>query len=325
MGKGQQKPTHTPVYIPQSNPIMMKPQTDQSMIELIKYLRESEEKKTAIAQKEPNELEKVKKDITPEDKQVYFSTVDNKTVLNPTGIAEKLKFDTLIGHTPSSQYIVPANMRASAGPYNPMSFYDSLKQRADLLGGNPATGQLSLSTNAPIQISQPAATSILRHVSHTSNSQLTDLLRSRIPPPPEPQPPPQTPPAPIPEPELAPQPIEETKEETILEETKEDDEFFDIPEDEQQSEPEPEVEQQGPPLEVIDNTPTEAQQLIGMDNTTTPTAQRPIADISPPVHLEDIVGEKNRSCTSRRSIAIDAKSIKSSKINRSRRRRRKYK
>jgi outer membrane biosynthesis protein TonB len=216
-------------------------------------------------------------------------------------------------------------MRASAGPYNPMSFYDSLKQRADLLGGNPATGQLSLSTNAPIQISQPAATSILRHVSHTSNSQLTDLLRSRITPPPEPQPPPQTPPAPIPEPELAPQPIEETKEETILEETKEDDEFFDIPEDEQQSEPEPEVEQQGPPLEVIDNTPTEAQQLIGMDNTTTPTSQRPIADISPPVHLEDIVGEKNRSCTSRRSFAIDTKSIESSKIHRSRRRRRKYK
>ena len=80
MGKGQQKPTHTPVYIPQSNPIMMRPQTDQSMIE---YLRDSESQKTAVAQKEPNELEKVKKDITPEDKQVYFSTVDNKTVITP--------------------------------------------------------------------------------------------------------------------------------------------------------------------------------------------------------------------------------------------------
>jgi len=35
MGRPQQKPTHAPVYIPQSNPIMMKPQTDQSMTELI--------------------------------------------------------------------------------------------------------------------------------------------------------------------------------------------------------------------------------------------------------------------------------------------------
>ena len=37
MGKGQQKTSNTPVYIPQSNPIVMKPQTDHSMIDLIKY------------------------------------------------------------------------------------------------------------------------------------------------------------------------------------------------------------------------------------------------------------------------------------------------
>jgi hypothetical protein len=47
-------------------------------------------------------------------------------------------------------------MKSSAGPHNPMSFYDSLKLRADLQGGNPSTGQLSLSTNAPLQISQPS-------------------------------------------------------------------------------------------------------------------------------------------------------------------------
>ena len=61
MGKAPLKPTHTPVYIPQSNQIMMKPQTDQSMTELIKYLKETEGKRTAAKEKEPNELEKGKK------------------------------------------------------------------------------------------------------------------------------------------------------------------------------------------------------------------------------------------------------------------------
>ena len=172
MGKGQQKPTHTPIYIPQSNPVVMRSQTDQSMMDLIKYLKEAEERKIAIQEKEKNELEKEKKPITPEDNQVYFSTVDDKTVITPLGIAEKLKFEKLIGHTPSTKYVLPKSMRASAGPYNPMSFYDSLKQRADLLGENPNTGKMSLSTNAPtIEIPKP----VLRH--HSTNTQLTDLLR----------------------------------------------------------------------------------------------------------------------------------------------------
>jgi hypothetical protein len=85
MGKGQHKPTHTPIYIPQSNPVVMRSQTDQSMMDLIKYLKEAEERKIAIQEKEKNELEKEKKPITPEDSQVYFSTVDNKTVITPFG------------------------------------------------------------------------------------------------------------------------------------------------------------------------------------------------------------------------------------------------
>jgi hypothetical protein len=135
MGKQQQKPTNTPIYIPQSNPIMMKPQPQQSMIELIKYLRDTEGQKTATKEKEKNELEKEKKKDTPEDKQVYFSSVDSQTELpNPIDITAKLEFEKLIGHTPSSKYVLPANMKASAGPHNPMSFYDSLKLRVDLQG-----------------------------------------------------------------------------------------------------------------------------------------------------------------------------------------------
>ena len=42
------------------------------MIELIKYLRDTEGQKTATKEKEKNELEKEKKKDTPEDKQVYF-------------------------------------------------------------------------------------------------------------------------------------------------------------------------------------------------------------------------------------------------------------
>jgi hypothetical protein len=281
MGKPQQKPTNTPIYIPQSNPIMMKPQPQQSMIELIKYLRDTEGQKTATKEKEKNELEKEKKKDTPEDKQVYFSSVDSQTELpNPIDITAKLEFEKLIGHTPSSKYVLPANMKASAGPHNPMSFYDSLKLRADLQGGNPNTGQLSISTNAPLVISQPAPTNALRHISHPNNAALTDLLRSRLTPIPEPEPPaPQpisepAPPAPQPEPE----------------ESKDDDEFFDAPEEEEQAAPE--VEQQSPPLETTTNEPTEAQQLIGMDSTTTPTTLKPINDISPPTHLEDLIGEK---------------------------------
>ena len=285
MGKPQQKPTHTPIYIPQSNPIMMKPQTQQSMIDLIKYLRETEGQRTTTKEKESNELEKgkEKKVITPEDQQVSFSTIDNKA---------KLDFEKLIGHTPSSMYVLPTNMKASEGPHNPMSFYDSLKLKADLQGGNPASGQLSLSTNAPIQITQPSAppTSILRHVSHPNNAALTDLLRSRL-----------KPEQPIPEPEPQPQPaptqlIEESKEETVLQESKEeDDEFFDAPDEETQAAPE--VEQQGPPLETTTNEPTQAQQLIGMDSTTTPTILKPINDISPPTHLEDVIGGGEREKT----------------------------
>jgi hypothetical protein len=267
------------------------------MTELIKYLRESEAKKTATSEKEKNELEKEKKKATPEDKQVFFSTVDSQTILpNPIDNKAKLEFEKLIGHTPSSKYVLPANMKASAGPHNPMSFYDSLKKRADLQGENPSTGQLSLSTNAPIQITQPSAppTTILRHTSHPNNAALTDLLRSRLsqpapePPAPRPASPPE-PPAPqaISQPELpGPQIIpEETKEETVLQETK-DDEFFDLPEEEAP----PEEESQAPQEDSTSNEPTQAQQLIGMDSTTIPTAQRPITDISPPIHLEDVIG-----------------------------------
>jgi hypothetical protein len=296
MGKGQQKPTHTPIYIPQSNPIMMKPQTQQSMIDLIKYLRETEGQRTATKEKESNELEKgkekEKKVITPEDQQISFSTIDNKA---------KLDFEKLIGHTPTSMYVLPTNIKASEGPHNPMSFYDSLKRRADLIGGNPNTGQLSVATNKPIEISQPSAppASVLRHVSHPNNAALTDLLRSRL-----------KPEQPIPEPEPeppAPQPAlqqpEESKEETVLQESKEeDDEFFDAPEEEPQAAPA--VEQQGPPLQTTTNEPTQAQQLIGMDSTTTPTILKPINDVSPPTHLEDVIGEREKTGAEQSDEAI---------------------
>jgi len=295
MGKGQQKPTHTPIYIPQSNPVVMRSQTDQSMMDLIKYLKEAEERKIAIQEKEKNELEKEKKPITPEDNQVYFSTVDDKTVITPLGIAEKLKFEKLIGHTPSIRYVLPTNMKGSAGPYNPMSFYDSLKQRADLLGENPNTGKMSLSTNAPtIEIPKP----VLRH--HSTNTQLTDLLRSRIaPPPPQPEPPPRPePPPPAPQPQPEP---EEAKEEITLEESKEDDdEFFDAPEEEPQALP----EQEAAPLETIANEPTEAQVAIGIDNTTTPAIVRPINDVAPPTQLDDLIGEKTGAAQADEAIQL---------------------
>ena len=289
MGKGQQKPTHTPIYIPQSNPVIMRPQTDQSMIDLLKYLKEAEERKTTIQEKEKNELEKEKKPITPEDNQVYFSTVDNKTVITPLGVAEKLKFDKLIGNTPSTKYILPTNMKASSGPYNPMSFYDSLQRRADLLGENPNTGRVSLSTNAPIGVSQP----VLRH--HSTNTQLTDLLRSRITPAPQPEPPGPQPEPPTPAPQPQPEP-EEAKEES----KEDDDEFFDAPEEEPQTLP----EQQGAPLEIITNEPTQAQETIGIDSTTTPAIVRPINDVAPPTQLDDLIGEKTGAAQADEAIQL---------------------
>ena len=303
----QQKPTHAPVYIPQSNPIMMKPQTDQSMTELIKYLRETEGKRTAIKEKTTNELEKGKKE-TPDEKQVFFSTTDSQNI-TPTPITTPT-----ITPIKSFDNVLPTNTKASPGPpkyvmnkyeerKHDIFTYDSLKHKADLQGGNPNTGQLSVSTSSPpIVVSQP--TTILRHRSHPNNAALTDLLRSRIasttatPDPDSPKPKPQPePPAPQPA-QLIELPgaqtiPEESKEETVSQETK-DDEFFDLPEEEAppeeapQAAPEPEPE--APPLETTSNEPTQAQQLIGMDNTTTPTAQRPINDISPPKHLEDVVG-----------------------------------
>jgi hypothetical protein len=178
-------------------------------------------------------------------------------------------------------------MKASAGPYNPMSFYDSLQRRADLLGENPNTGRISLSTNAPIGVSQP----ILRH--HSTNTQLTDLLRSRIAPEPQPEPPPRPePPPPAPQPQPEP---EEAKEEITLEESKEDDdEFFDAPEE----------EPQGAPLEIITNEPTQAQETIGIDSTTTPAIVRPINDVAPPTQLDDLIGEKTGAAQADEAIQL---------------------
>jgi hypothetical protein len=50
-----------------------------------------------------------------------------------------------------------------------------------------------------------------------------------------------------------------------------------------------------------------------MDSTTTPTAQRPITDISPPVHLKDIVQEQTGAAQADEALQLMQKALSPAK------------
>ncbi len=136
----RQQTTPTQINVPQALPINNQPQ-QQSMNELIKYLKESETQKEIIKQKDQkiNELEKDKKDkerskiLTEDEVQNVFSNVYN---------------DSNISSLSTSGTATPL----LSSPVNPNTLYDLLRREADLQGGNPNSGQITFATlrsNAP--------------------------------------------------------------------------------------------------------------------------------------------------------------------------------
>lgn len=139
----KQQQTPTTVYVPQSMPVVMQPQ-QQSMNELIKYLKESETQKEAVKEKEKNnELETDKKkdeersrNIIPEEIQENFTRV-----YNSSNISSLTNSGTA---TPLLSY-----------PVDPNSLYDELKKVADLRGGNPNSSNLTFATLMTTDMNTP--------------------------------------------------------------------------------------------------------------------------------------------------------------------------
>lgn len=139
----QQQQTPTTIYVPQSMPVVMQPQ-QQSMTELIKYLKESETQKEAVKEKEKNnELETDKKkdeersrNIIPEEIQENFTRV-----YNSSNISSLTNSGTA---TPFLSY-----------PVDPNSLYDELKKVADLRGGNPNSSNLTFATLMTTDMNTP--------------------------------------------------------------------------------------------------------------------------------------------------------------------------
>ena len=144
-----QQQTPTTVYIPQSMPVVMQPQPQNSMNEIIKYLQESEGRKAAVKEKEKNnELEKDKKKdeerskiLIPDEVQDNFTNVYNSSNISSiTNSVNKLSRNNSGSSTPILSY-----------PVNPQSLYESLIRIEDLSGGNPNSGNLYVARDSETQ------------------------------------------------------------------------------------------------------------------------------------------------------------------------------
>jgi hypothetical protein len=139
--KAVNRSTSTPnIIVPQANPLSK--QSD-SIGEILKYIKESEQQKEMIKKQEKNnELEKdkikakEKKPVIPaeEKSQVQFTVVNSQNI---SGISSGLATPTF---NPLS---TPLNYRSLQNELG------KLIQRADLEGENPNTGRISLSTYNP--------------------------------------------------------------------------------------------------------------------------------------------------------------------------------
>jgi len=127
----KQSTTPTQINVPQSMPIYKQPESQNTMNEILKYIKDSEQQKEIIKKQEKkNELEKDKKaDIKKtalEDAQTQFSKVDSQSI--------------------SSLTSGTATPNPLSFPINPKSLFESLMKVADLQGENPNSGRVSFST-----------------------------------------------------------------------------------------------------------------------------------------------------------------------------------
>jgi hypothetical protein len=160
----RQQTTPTQINVPQALPIQQ-----QSMNELIIYLKESETQKEIIKEKDKkiNELEKDKKDkerskiLTEDEVQNDFSNVYNNSnisSLSTNGTATPLL----------------------SSPVNPNTLYDLLRREADLQGGNPNRGQLTFATLQSSNTTQSSDGIDQRFVSTRETGPIANIARDTI-------------------------------------------------------------------------------------------------------------------------------------------------
>ncbi len=125
--------TPTQITVPQANPIYKQSESQNSMGEILRYIKESEQQKEVVKKQEKkNELEKDKKtDVkkTPtEDAQSQFSTISSQNI------------SSLTSGTATPQY------NPLSRPIDTRSLFDSLMRVADTQGENPNSGRVYLTT-----------------------------------------------------------------------------------------------------------------------------------------------------------------------------------
>ena len=293
----KQQTTPTQINVPQALPINNQPQ-QQSMNQLIKYLKESETQKEIIKEKDKkiNELEKNKKDkerskvLAEDEVQNDFSRVysnSNISSLTNSGTA-----------TPILSFPVDSN-----------SLITALRRESDLSSENPNSGVVSLSTpsNNLFSLSSNRSNSDKTFTTiATNNTKQTDLssirsdpfsfpvqqsnsldvLLKSIPKTLTPLKLDTAPPATQDEvisdmiATQVDQPVEETV--AAIEEPVIQEEIL-------KEEPEKQITIYEPQRATA-QTATATQQLIGIDNSTLPAFLRPINTPIPTMHLKDIIG-----------------------------------
>ena len=136
----KQSTTPTQINVPQSMPIYKQPESQNTMNEILKYIKDSEQQKEMTKRQEKkNELEKDKKTAL-EDAQTQFSKVDSQNI--------------------SSLTSGTATPNPLSFPINPKSLYESLMKVADLQGENPNSGHVSFSTLQSNPLSSSANSSV---------------------------------------------------------------------------------------------------------------------------------------------------------------------
>ncbi len=309
----RQQTTPTQINVPQALPIQQQPQ--QPMNELIKYLKENENQKEIIKQKDQkiNELEKDKKDkerskiLTEDEVQDSFSNVYNNSNIS--------SLTTSGTTTPRLSFPVDSN-----------SLITALRRESDLRSENPNSGVVSLSTpsNDLFSLSSNRSNSNKTFTTiATNNTKQTDLssiisdpfsfpvqqsksldvLLKSIPKTLTPLKLDTAPPATQDEviSDIIATQVDQPGEETVaaIEEPVIQEEIL-------KEEPENQITVYEPQRATA-QTATATQQMMGMDNSSIPTFLRPINVPSPIIRLNDIIGQ--------RPTATETKDIRQARID----------
>ena len=159
----QQTPT---INVPQALPVVMQP-PKESMNELINYLKQAEQRKEAIKEREikkSNDLEKEKKEENRSKDLTRDEVQDNFSIVFPSSNISSLTSGT---STPLLSRPVDHN-----------SLFEALSREADLRSENPNSGRISFSTSSSVPLSSSVSTTSL--ISEPKKQTLDEILKDTV-------------------------------------------------------------------------------------------------------------------------------------------------